>query len=150
LRNTVCWLCSALLAVCLFSGCYASPRNTASIAFVFRTTLLFAFPVACVYLPFVLRLSRTGQLFLLTMGAALIGPASLGLLGVVRRVADTSYATDNGVSPGFGAVLVFALLIGTLAGMAYVFAFKMMLGRLTLVKSVHPHSDRRRPDSGNL
>ena len=145
LRNVVCWFCSVILAVGLFSGYYASPHNIASITFVCRTTLLFAFPVACVYLPFVLRLSRTGQLFLLATGAALIGPASIGLLGVVLAVADIPYAADNGVGPGFGAALVFALLIGTVAGMAYVITFKILC-RFTRVKSGHSHKVATLPE----
>jgi hypothetical protein len=135
-RNITLWFAALILADSIFSLFYGVRYGPASFRFVFRIAMLFAFPVACLYLPFVLSLSKAGRLWDLVLGGSLIGPGSLVIWGLVLSVAGKPPSWEgDGIGLGLGLGLICALFIGCLGSTLYVIIFKLV-GRLTTSRSV--------------
>jgi hypothetical protein len=122
-RNIALWFGSLSLSVSIFSLLYGPD----SFVFVFRITMIFALPVACLYLPFVLTFSKKGRLWAIIGSGILIGPASLVLWGVIGGIrSERSIWQSDGIGLGPGAALVFALIVSILTTTCYVLALKII------------------------
>jgi hypothetical protein len=132
-RNTGLWFFSLLFSVGLFSLIYARRYGLESFVFVFRITMIFALPVACLYLPVVIALrdAEEGRMRIIAGVGVLIGPASLALWGLIL-VARGKPSVWEGDGIGFGIVtcLILASIVGFLTTMFYVIALKL-IHRLT-------------------
>jgi hypothetical protein len=90
------WFISLILGVATFSLFV----GMGSAVFVFRIAMMFAFPVWCLYLPFILFLAdangRRAQILLLS--GILIGPAALtvGVSSISNW--EITYSTDSGTA----------------------------------------------------
>ncbi len=91
--------------------------------------MIFAFPVACLYLPFVVALSRQdkSQLWQLMLGGIVIGPASLAIWGLVLGTRGSpSIWEGDGIGFGLAAALILSLIVGFLTTMFYIIALKIV------------------------
>jgi hypothetical protein len=126
-RNIVLWFGSVFLAISIFSLVYGWPYGPASVLFVFRVTLMFALPVACLCLPLVISLgeSEKGRPWSLLGAGTLIGPACIILWGLIAALRGSpSVWHSDGLGLGLGVCLVVALLVGFLATAFYLIALK--------------------------
>jgi hypothetical protein len=133
------WFASLPVAVSLFAGLFCafysgSPNNWAqALPAVFGVTMIFAFPVACLYLPVVIVLKDAAQrrLWILLVSGVLIGPVCMALWSVVlllRGVSrhDVLYGDPLlGSAGGALGAMVFAFIVGTLTTVLYVFLLKL-------------------------
>jgi hypothetical protein len=139
------WFGSLLISATLFSLFMSLLFSTAGsfrfelVFIVFRVTMMFALPVSCLYLPFVLAFKKPvgRRIWTVLVTGILVGPASLGLWGLVLliRGRDPHIIWDGdpllGVLGGIGAGMVFALIVGFLTTSFYVFALKVFHHRST-------------------
>ena len=131
-RNIALWFRSLSLSVSIFSLLYGLRYGPDSFVFVFRITLMFALPVACLYLPLVLTFSKRGRLWAIIGSGTLIGPASLVLWAVIGSIrSDVSIWQSDGIGLGLGAALVCALIVSILTTTCYVAAFKIIRRLMT-------------------
>jgi hypothetical protein len=100
------------------------------IRFVFLVTSMFALPVWCVYLPFVLRLKDAeGRRFWIILATGtLIGPVALGLWGLLEVVSGADpqrvWRGDPLSGFGLGALMGFALVVGCTTAALYGLALR--------------------------
>jgi hypothetical protein len=128
-RNTGLWFLSLFLSVCLFSLIYGRRYGLDSFAFVFRITMIFALPVACLYLPVVIALrdAEEGRMRIIAGVGVLIGPASLALWGLILAArGEPSVWRGDGIGFGVGTCLILASIVGCLTTMFYIMALKLM------------------------
>jgi hypothetical protein len=129
LRNTFAWFCSLLLSVALFSLVYGHYYGVDSFKFVFRVTMSFALPVACLYLPIVivLRDAEDGRMRTIAGVGVLIGPATLAIWSVIQEVRGNLYSS-GGDGIGFGLVtsLFLSSIVGFMTTAFYVIALKVL------------------------
>jgi hypothetical protein len=125
LKRVGLWLASLLLAVGFFSLLFK-----AGAFIVFRITMMLAFPVWCLYVPFVLALNDAEgwRIWIIMLSGTLIGPASLALwfLILVLRGGDphTIWQGDP-LGGSYGAVMIYALFVGFLTTSFYVATLKI-------------------------
>ena len=123
-RNIALWFGSLLLSVSLFSLIW----SPSSFLFVFRITMIFALPVAFLYLPFVISLrdAEEGRIWTILGSGILIGPAcgAIWTLFLALRGAPSIWQGD-GIAPGAAAGLVFTLIVGLMTTAFYVIALKV-------------------------
>lgn len=131
------WFGSTLLSVAAFSVVMSIVWNAdfRGLLPVFRVTVMFALPVACLYLPMVLFFKdaegRRGRVILLS--ATLIGPAAILLWGLLLQLRggdpETIWKGDPliGIGGIWGAI--FALFVGFLTACSYVGALKLLCHR---------------------
>lgn len=107
------------LAVTLFS-LLISPGG---FHFVFRITMIFALPVACLYIPFAISLrdAEEGRIWTILGSGIVIGPASLAVWGTAH---GSGWQSDD-IGPGLGGGLLCALIVGSLTTLIYVIALKI-------------------------
>jgi hypothetical protein len=126
LKRIGLWFASLLLAVTFFSLLFK-----AGAFIVFRVTMMLAFPVWCLYLPFVIALkdAEGWRMWTIMLSGTLIGPASLALwfLILVLRGGDplTIWRGDP-LGGSYGAVMIFALFVGFLTTSFYVTTLKLL------------------------
>lgn len=125
IRNIALWLASVLFAVSLFSILFGAP----SFFLVFRITMIFALPVALLYLPVVISLrdAECRRVWTILGSGILIGPACLAIWGFIldaRGMPPDWQGSDIG--PSAGACLVFAVIVGFLATSFYVIALRFI------------------------
>lgn len=123
------WFLSLLVAVCLF--CFLWPLGSiSSFFFLFRITMIFAFPVSLLYLPAVIfiRDTKKERFWQLLVSGILIGPISMALWGIILtlRGADPHTLWQGDLGPGLGAGLLFALIIGSLTITFYLVALRLL------------------------
>jgi hypothetical protein len=132
------WFGSLLVAVTLFSlllsllFSIAGSFRVESVFMFFYVTMMFALPVWCLYLPFVIAIkdAEGRRIWTILVSGILIGPTSLGLWGLIllRRGGDPQKIWYGdpllGVLGGIGAMMVCALIVGFLTTSFYVFALK--------------------------
>jgi hypothetical protein len=83
--------------------------------------MIFALPVACLYLPIVLKWSLERRFGALIGWSVIFGPGCLfAFMLVISVVRGQSPWRDNGPAPGNGALLVFAAVVAFLATVIYV------------------------------
>jgi hypothetical protein len=125
IRNIALWFGSLLVSVSLFSLLY----GPASFLFVFRITMIFALPVAFLYLPFVISISdaEDGRIRTILGSGILIGPVSLANWGLILGLSGHHSIWDgDGIGPGLAAGLIFALVVGLLTAAFYVISLKVI------------------------
>lgn len=131
-------LAALLASVALFSvlftlvfGRAAFPRLD-QIRFVFLVTSMFALPVWCLYLPFILTLkdAEGRRLWIILATGTLIGPVALSLWGFVylripfdmQRIVYSNPL--GGELAGLGALMGFALVVGCTTAALYGLALR--------------------------
>lgn len=134
------WFSSLLISITLFSlflGLLlfsARSFRIESLFIVFRTTMLIALPVWCLYLPFAISLkdAESRQFRTFITGGTLIGPALLGLWGIILQLkgGDPNRIWFGELVGGL-AEIVFALIVGFLTTFFYVHALKILYRRST-------------------
>jgi hypothetical protein len=142
LRRIGLWFGSLLVSVTLFSLLvtlhFSGPGffRAGSVLLTFRVTMIFAFPVWCLYLPFVIALKdaeeRRGWTILFS--GLLIGPASLALWGLILQLrGGDPHKIWHGDPLAFGlnGAMLFALIVGFLTTSFYVIALKVLHRRPT-------------------
>jgi hypothetical protein len=128
MRNIGLWFFSLLLSVGLFSLSYGR-HSVESYAIVFRITMMFALPVACLYLPIVIMLrdAEEGRMRIIAGTGVLIGPISLVLWGLILVArGEPSVWQGDGLGLGLVAAIIFASIVGFLTTMFYVVALKLI------------------------
>jgi heme/copper-type cytochrome/quinol oxidase subunit 4 len=140
LRRIGFWFISFLLVVLPFSLLVGKAMG--SVALVLRITLLAAFPVWCLYLPFIFRLNDANgrRSAILILGGALIGPATILVLWLLKgNPEDLIHGfwdgpSDVGMGSGFGMIL--ASIVGLFTSVIYVLFLKFVPSRRAATKSV--------------
>ena len=145
LRRIGLWFGSLLVAVTLFSLSFwlffgsGGFLRIGPVFLVFCVAMMFAFPVSCLYLPFVIALKdpKCRRIWTILVSGILIGPASLALWGLILllRGGDPHMIWYGdpllGAVGGIGAGMVFALIVGFLTTSSYAIALKVLYRRST-------------------
>lgn len=102
--------------------------------FTFLATLVFALPVWCLYLPFILKLkdAEGRRRWVILSTGTLIGPVATGLAAVVfllNTVGLQRIIYGTGDLRAIGALMGFAFFVGCLTSAFYVLALRRMLRR---------------------
>ena len=140
---------SLLLSVTLFTllfGLFFSRAGlfrAGPLLYIFRFTMIFALPVWCLYLPFVIALkdAEERRIWTILFSGILIGPASLALWGLILwlRGGDPHkiWLGDPllGVLGGIAAGMIYALIVAFLATCFYVIALRVLHRRSTTARS---------------
>jgi hypothetical protein len=132
-RKIRLWFISLLFAVGLFSLPFiAGMPSFEAIGLIFITTLGFALPVACLYLPIVIGLSdaEKPRIWIIPCGGILIGPALMALWCFVLLLRgddpQTVWHGDPLLGIGGLAGMVFAAIVGSFTTLFYVIALKVI------------------------
>jgi hypothetical protein len=136
LRRIGLWFGSVLLSVTLVSqllallfhwgGPFSGPFFD-----IFRVAGMMAFPVACLYLPFVIALqdAEERRVWTILFSGILIGPASLLLWCIIAQLwSSDPNLWEGDPLTGIGCLsgMVLALVVGFLSTSAYVIALKVL------------------------
>jgi hypothetical protein len=129
-RNIGLWFLSVLLAVGLFSLVFAALSGAGGgAAFVFRITMKFALPVACLYLPIVItqRDAEEGRMRVIAGSGLVIGPAFIVLCALYAGIRGEPHVIA-GDPLAFGLVggLVLAFIVGSVTTILYIAALKLV------------------------
>jgi hypothetical protein len=128
-------LLSATLFVLLFSVLFR-----ASAILILRVTMTFAFPLWCLYLPFVIALkdAEERRIWITLLSGTLIGPASLALWGLMLqlRAGDPHeiWYGDPLIGVGGFAAMIFAFIVGFVTTSFYIIALRIVHRRSTATK----------------
>jgi hypothetical protein len=129
LRRIGLWAGSLILSVTLFSLLFSLlPNWGGAIFLIFRVTMLFALPVWCLYLPFVIALkdAEERRIWTTLFSGILIGPASLSLWGFILQLGGGDphkiWQGDPLIGFGLNVGMIFALIVGFLTTSFYVIA----------------------------
>jgi hypothetical protein len=135
------WFLSLLVAVGLFTGLFCalyagSPGYWMQALYgVFRITMIFAFPVACLYLPvvIVLRDAAKRRLWIVLVSGALIGPVCMALLSIVQlmegqSVHEVLYGDPLlGSTGGAVGTMIEAFIVGTFTTVLYIVLLRIRM-----------------------
>jgi hypothetical protein len=130
------WFLSLIVAVSLFSLAFGALFNgsvTEGFSVIFRITMIFAFPVACLYLPVVIGLRNAAKqrLWFLLISGALIGPVCIVLLSFVellmgQSARDILYGDPlAGPAAGLAGSMILAFVVGTLTTLLYILLLRI-------------------------
>ncbi len=127
-RRIGLWLASVVLSVALFS-LWLGQGSPAGFLFIFRITMMFALPVAFLYLPFVLKLkdAEGPRIWKILGSGILMGPAYLLLLGfILELLGHDPHMVWQGDGLDWGVVqcIIPALFVGCLTTLFYAIALK--------------------------
>jgi len=106
--------------------------SVGSVFLIFGVTLMFALPVWCVSVPFVIALkdAEEGRIRTILFRGILIGPAALALWCLILRLGGADpriiWQGDPLAGVGGGLGMIFALIVGLLATSFYVIALKAL------------------------
>jgi hypothetical protein len=118
------WLGSVLVSVTAFTLLICLRFGSGAAFLIFRLTLVFALPVACLSLPFVLRLKRRDDRKNILITAPVIGPVSMFIWGLILQLAGGDshniWFGDPLIGVGGIAAIIFSAVVGFLAGFFYV------------------------------
>jgi hypothetical protein len=100
-RRIGLWFGSLLVSVTLFSFIcsllFSGPGffRLGTVLFIFRVTMIFALPVWCLYLHFVIALkdAEERRIWTILVSGALIGPTSLVLWGVMLQLVSCPHGS---------------------------------------------------------
>jgi Na+-driven multidrug efflux pump len=133
------WFAALLVAVTGFALLISSPwsRNLRDsedlFSIVFRVAMIFAFPVACLYLPLVIALKDAAKrrLWILLISGALIGPVCMAFWDAVlvlsgRESAHEAWYGDPLVGLGTPASMLLALIVGSATTILYVASLRIL------------------------
>ncbi|MCL4842350.1 MAG: hypothetical protein KJZ79_10935 [Bryobacteraceae bacterium] len=127
-------LVSVTLFCILFTLVSGSLGTRGSFPFIFLGTLVFALPVWCLYLPFILKLkdAEGRRRWIILVTGTLIGPVATGLAAVVfllNTVGLQRIIYGTGDLRAIGALMGFAFFVGSLTSAFYVLALRRTLRR---------------------
>jgi hypothetical protein len=97
--------------------------------------MLFALPVWCLYLPFVILIkdAEQRQSWILLVSGVLIGPATIACCALVSQLrggdVDTIWHSDPLTGLGAGSEMIFASVVGFITTVIYVIALKTFARR---------------------
>jgi hypothetical protein len=148
------WFASLLFAVFVFGAAFLG-LNSVNRSFsewaqglwlMFRITMIFAFPVACLYLPVVIALKDATKRrpWILLVSGALIGPVCVALWSVVLLLRGVSphevWFGDPLLGSAGGALgsMIFAFIVGTLTTVLYILLLTI---RTRLAAVSHPSTN---------
>ena len=129
-------LVSALLFVLSFSWLF----RAGAFLPVFHVTMVFALPVWCLYLPFVIVLkdAEARRIWAILFSGILIGPASLAfwclILQIRGRDPYTIWHGDPLIGLGGIAAMICALIVGFLTTSLYLLALRVLHRLLTAAR----------------
>lgn len=127
-------LVSVTLFSVLFTLVSGRLRTLDPLPFIFLGTLVFALPVWCLYLPFILKLkdAEGRRRWIILVTGTLIGPVATGLAAVVfllNTVGLQRIIYGTGDLRAIGALMGFAFFVGSLTSAFYVLALRRTLRR---------------------
>jgi len=130
------WLSSLLLAVAIssliFSLLQSVGFSSGSVFLIFRVTLMFAFPVWCLSVPFVVALkdAEARRIWTILLRGSLIGPAAVAVWCLILQLGgadrDMLWQGDPLIGIGGSVGIVFAWIVGFLSTSFYVIASKVL------------------------
>jgi hypothetical protein len=133
LRRIGLWFVCLPMAVALFSLLFTLIFNRAaftfSIAPIFRPTMMFALPVWCLYLPWVIALedAEGRRIWTILFSGSLIGPASVVLWCYIRQIfGNDAWQADPLTGIGGVSCMIFAFIVGFFTTCLYVIALKVV------------------------
>jgi hypothetical protein len=140
LRRIGLWFASLVVGVALFSLAFCVFFHTGGslagqpVILVFRIAMMFAFPVSCLCLPFVIALKHPEgrRIWTTLIGGSLIGPASLALWALILLLRGGDPQVIWYGDPLLGAVggvaggMVFGLIVGFLTTSCYLVALRAL------------------------
>ena len=127
LKRLSLWFGSLLLSATLFVLLF-SVLFRASAILILRVTMIFAFPLWCLYLPFVIALkdAEERRIWITLLSGTLIGPASLALWGLMLQLRGGDpheiWYGDPLIGLGGFAAMIFAFIVGFVTTSFYVVA----------------------------
>jgi hypothetical protein len=130
-RNIGLWFLSVLLSISLFSLWFGGIEDVSlkRWLFVFRITMKFALPVACLYLPIVItkRDAEKGRMGVIAGWGLAIGPLSIVVWTLIAAMMGEPYVIEGDPATHFGLVasLVCAFIVGSLTTILYITALKL-------------------------
>lgn len=138
LKRTCFWFISFVLVVIPFGLLVGEIYG--AVLLVLRVTLMAAFPVWCLYLPFIFRLKDANgrRSAILLLGGFLIGPATILVLGLLMKNTENffwGFWSGNPEGMGEGYTMVLASVVGFLTSAIYVLFLKFVLSRHAAAKS---------------
>ncbi len=127
-------LVSVTLFCVLFTLVSGSLGTRGSFPFIFLGTLVFALPVWCLYLPFILKLkdAEGRRRWIILVTGTLIGPVAMGLWAaalLLNTLGLQRIVYEAGDLRPIGALMGFAFFVGCLTSAFYVLALRRMLRR---------------------
>lgn len=127
-------LVSVTLFCVLFTLVSGSLGTRGSFPFIFLGTLVFALPVWCLYLPFILKLkdAEGRRRWIILVTGTLIGPVAMGLWAaalLLNTLGLQRIVYEAGDLRAIGALVGFAFFVGCLTSAFYVLALRRMLRR---------------------
>jgi hypothetical protein len=140
LRRVSLSLGCLLLSVTLFSLLFIQPFGTGAVPLVFRVAIMFAIPVWCLYLPFVIALkdAQERRIWIILLSGILIGPTSLALLGLILQLRGGDPHDIWQGDPLIGldgiAAIIFAAIVGFLTTSFYLIALRVLRRRTTIAR----------------
>ena len=129
-----------LLSVTLFSLLFILPFGAGAVALVFRVAIVFAIPVWCLYLPFVIALkdAEGWRIWIILLSGILIGPTSLALWGLTLQLRGGDpheiWQGDPLIGLGGIAAMIFAVIVGFLTTFFYVIALRVLRRPTTIAR----------------
>jgi hypothetical protein len=137
-----------VVSVALFTLLFGRLINTGELfragplLFIFRFTMMFALPIWCLYLPFVIVFKDAvgRRLWAIQLSGSLIGPASFAIWGLILQLRGADpheiwYGDPLlGVLGGVAAAMVYALIVGFLTTCLYVIALRVLFARSTATR----------------
>lgn len=127
LRRIGLWLGSVFLSVSVFSLLLS---RVGSVSFIFRITMMFALPVAFLYLPIVIALKDAAKWrpWTILFSGTLIGPAVIATLSVIQQLrGGDAHEIWQGDGIGLGAysAMICVSVVGFLTTTFFVIAMKV-------------------------
>lgn len=129
-----------LLSVTLFSLLFSLPFGAGVVPLVFRVAIVFAIPVWCLYLPFVIALkdAEGWRIWIILLSGILIGPTSLALWGLTLQLRGGDphniWQGDPLIGLGGIAAMIFAAIVGFLTTSFYLIALRVLRRRTTIAR----------------
>ncbi len=123
---------SLLLSALLFSLSFSGLFRAGAFLPVFHVTMVFALPVWCLYLPFVIALkdAEARRIWTILFSGILIGPASLAFWSLILQLRGgdpyTIWHGDPLSGLGGIAAMIYALIVGFLTTSFYLLALRVL------------------------
>lgn len=123
---------SLLLSAILFSLSFTGLFRAGPFLPIFQVTMVFALPIWCLYLPFVIALkdAEARRIWAILFSGILIGPASLASWCLILQQRGgapyTIWHGDPLVGLGGMAAIIYALIVGFLTTSLYVVALRVL------------------------
>jgi len=140
LKRLGLWFGSLFLSATLFVLLFSVLFRAWSIIIILRVTMIFAFRLWCLYLPFVIALkdAEERRIWIILLSGTLIGPASLALWGLMLQLRGGDpreiWYGDPLVGLGGFAAMIFALIVGFVTTSFYVIALRIVHRRSAAAK----------------